>query len=615
LKSSVVSLCKKVLAYREIDIPFAVACLCALPLECIVKELKASVPITQNNFFRLQTISSIGEEIAHIFDDESLLLLFQGLQTNAKWWKILTSLGVNIDLRMFQSPDSQIREPYIRSILPDMLKQSQCDLELAYEYCQNFDVPPETAALTYIEQILSTQPSAAEVFDNIKINKLKSAAIGLDETLLIKTLQSILKHIHSLDYEKIYFISIWLLDILPSSTDTDTDTEIDREFIRENIHTVHDIQQSSTYCRKLYHLFVDIINYLYSLNIPNESLQVVRSSKLLLSHYTNISGKYLYRLPFWELLNNPWNVLDPILSSSKSSVFSDKLLPLCYLIGANKEEYNARAIFSKYQNFSKSFSDSSVGHVTFLNAIDFVVSEVAEKLPISIFKFYVWEWIISKEIQVNNIPSAICALEHAIAVADIFQSSVENEARVQEYKTAFSNMLLKLQLEECIKKFCFSMGCECIFEQLKIYISRPKELLKIVLLCIMEYCWELQLRHAYNSSSSLDIWNILNSQPVTAVLEFLQSARKYFMEIYRLSKLATIESFDSFLGNIVVALITEVRIHSRAINISSESVKSLWLFADNPAITAPTIAEFRRLEDIFAAYNLGILFCLCETNR
>ena len=44
LRSSLLSLCRKVLIYRDIDIPFAVAGLAALSYDTMVKELKTAVP-------------------------------------------------------------------------------------------------------------------------------------------------------------------------------------------------------------------------------------------------------------------------------------------------------------------------------------------------------------------------------------------------------------------------------------------------------------------------------------------------------------------------------------------------------------------------------------------
>lgn len=78
LRSSLLSLSRKVLSYREIDTSLAVACLVMLPYDAMVRELKAAVPSIQSDFSRLRTVASVGEELARLWDQEGLLVIFQG---------------------------------------------------------------------------------------------------------------------------------------------------------------------------------------------------------------------------------------------------------------------------------------------------------------------------------------------------------------------------------------------------------------------------------------------------------------------------------------------------------------------------------------------------------
>lgn len=50
----------------------------------MVKELKSAVPSIQSDFSRLRTVAMVGEELARMWDQENLLVVFQGLQTNAR---------------------------------------------------------------------------------------------------------------------------------------------------------------------------------------------------------------------------------------------------------------------------------------------------------------------------------------------------------------------------------------------------------------------------------------------------------------------------------------------------------------------------------------------------
>jgi hypothetical protein len=84
IRSSILALSKKILSYRDIDTVLATSCLIILPYEIMVKELKSAVPSIQSDFSRLRTVAMVGEELARMWDQENLLVVFQGLQTNAR---------------------------------------------------------------------------------------------------------------------------------------------------------------------------------------------------------------------------------------------------------------------------------------------------------------------------------------------------------------------------------------------------------------------------------------------------------------------------------------------------------------------------------------------------
>jgi hypothetical protein len=77
-----------------------------------------AVPAIQSDFARLRTVAVVGEELARIVElpkaeQEALLILFQSLQTNARWWNILSTYGMKIDPRAFTSRDqNQVRQDY-----------------------------------------------------------------------------------------------------------------------------------------------------------------------------------------------------------------------------------------------------------------------------------------------------------------------------------------------------------------------------------------------------------------------------------------------------------------------------------------------------------------------
>jgi hypothetical protein len=201
LQSSFVALSKKILSYREIDNYFAVACLASVPYEVMVRELKQAVPSIQSDFSRLQTVAVIGEDLSRLWRQEDLLGVFQSLQTNAKWWHTLASHGIKIDPRAFQSSVASQREACIRAVVAELIQKSGLNLELAVEYCCQFDVEGSFAALCYIEQILLSPPTSPSDASWMKL--IRQAGATLDEGMLAGLYARALRKINSLDYEKV----------------------------------------------------------------------------------------------------------------------------------------------------------------------------------------------------------------------------------------------------------------------------------------------------------------------------------------------------------------------------------------------------------------------------
>lgn len=201
LQMSFLNMSRKLLGYRDIDISLAIACLAAVPYDILVRELKQAVPSTQRDFARLQTVASIGEDLSRLWDQEDLLGIFQSLQTNAKWWHILATYGIKIDPKAFQSSISIQRENCIRSVVPDLLTRSGLDLDLAIEYCCQFDIEGAFATLCYIEQIMLAPLSSPA--DIVWVKLVKGAMSMLEERSLVRVFYDLLPRIHPLDYEKV----------------------------------------------------------------------------------------------------------------------------------------------------------------------------------------------------------------------------------------------------------------------------------------------------------------------------------------------------------------------------------------------------------------------------
>jgi hypothetical protein len=143
-----------------------------------------------------------------------------GLQTNAKWWHILALSGVKIDPRAFQSSDPIQRDLCVRAVVPELLERSSMDLELTIDYCRQFDVEPEFATLCYVERIMVQVPKGVYTGSFLACNEtvwarqVRKATANIEEKTLLRTLRALLPRIHPLDYEKIRFMSTWIVTLL-----------------------------------------------------------------------------------------------------------------------------------------------------------------------------------------------------------------------------------------------------------------------------------------------------------------------------------------------------------------------------------------------------------------
>jgi hypothetical protein len=77
----------------------------------------------------------------------------------------------------------------------------------------------------------------------------------------------------------------------------------------------------------------------------------------LIGLYKGVSGVYLTRIPFWNVLENPWATLEPIMKSYPD--ISVKLTPLCKALLIDKNAYLSKQLIASYTQSKLKSSDSS----------------------------------------------------------------------------------------------------------------------------------------------------------------------------------------------------------------------------------------------------------------
>jgi hypothetical protein len=172
-----------------------------------------------------------------------------------------------------------MRESYIESLIPEILRKNNYQMELLMDYCQSFDLQPEKASLCYLECIFldsavsfqtsssssshshtvashnapnssvrennhtrcagsltsssslnSGSSSAGSSYGSFSHNnywshKLRSITNGIHENILRKYLLKILIKMNPFDYEKIMFLCYWLMELTPSHSEEEEEEE------------------------------------------------------------------------------------------------------------------------------------------------------------------------------------------------------------------------------------------------------------------------------------------------------------------------------------------------------------------------------------------------------
>lgn len=515
-----------------------------LPFELMVKEVKASVPSIQSDFSRLRTVALVGEEVARMWDQETLLIVFQSLQMNARWWHILSSHGIKIDARAFQSSDSNLRENYMKAVVPDLLTHTNLNLDLAYEYCQQLNLEPELATLCYIEKILLLPPQVSSSWKS----SLQLASVGINEKLLVSRFRKILEKIHPLDYEKIQYSCSWLANALNDDQDRDSVTHSKSKGVTSATDT------GSLAEFKNYLTYTETVTFLAAMHFPAELLASIPQIRML---YENVPESFKSRIPFWPLLEEPWVVIEPLMAADPDA--ATKLSPLCSFLHIDRDEFYSRAIMSSYTHASDEGacqqSTASVaieGDRKVIEATEQALSSVRMSIDMISSRFRqieVWRWVFEKELH-RNASVAVVALNEAVALLELRSRELKasTEADKEDEVVEVNCLLSELQAER-VKISCrlcleylekkFATKDSHLFDSHKTLalISHPAAMLQKVFEDAVECCWSHQLQSVRTHSSVYTVRDLMNHPLSPSVATLLDAVGDKIAELCSICKI------------------------------------------------------------------------------
>ena len=679
LKSSLLSLCRKVLIYRDIDIPFAVAGLAALSYDTMVKELKTAVPSIQSDFSRLQTVALVGEELAHLWDQEQLLVLFQGLQSNAKWWHILSSLGLKVDLRVFQSPDAAVRDKVVRSLIPELFEKGSMDLEMVTEYCRQFDLEPEYATLTYVDLVLTARPTAVSDFS--WASKVRSAAERVEDRAILQRLRELLPRIHPLDYEKVRYVCTWLIDLLSAEeVPEEAEDASFRDEANEDVTTSFSLknraqkvstatlqaERGTSHELELYRRYLEIAAYLAGLKFPTESTSAIKTTTPS-SPYDGISVSYRERIPLWQLLEDAWSVLDPLLTHVPES--AGKLAPLCVPLRLDKADFNFRKIMALYARMTNKLESDSSGKASAGQAVLSVSTKEGKRAALQatseaidasltspLQQLKLWQWVYDREVGNGDDEHAMLALQAALAVAqshptlvapkDAFGTASAVGAEDSEGSSVHARLTSEMRALKCkltVKQFNLALvDSPAAAKELLSAVSDPSLLLRCLFETVMEISWDMYVHGLQQLGTPVTAFVLSDSAPNQQLLEFVSTASKAIDEVAQHCGLnLPVQAATAVEGqntthlelarhNMIGKMLSDVDTSSAqagagpsdregaaastsglfAAGQAAGAKKGFWGSSDDTTY-APSTAESRRREDVYLALSISVLVLTC----
>lgn len=658
LKSSLISLSRKLLSYRNIHETFAIACLSCLPMETMVKELRNMVPSIQNDYSRLHTLALIGEELSYLWDQESLLLLFQSLQTNAKWWNTLSNIHIKVDMKLFQSVDINQREDYLFSLVPDILRTSQLNLELALDYCRSFDIHTEKAILLYIQLMIEKVD-----FDDLTswASKITKAAAGLEERMLLAVLSQSLFKVHPLHYEKIIFVTKWIADLLPVSNqdDGEEDDEVDQShesngsneennqshahYHHHNVSTIAEEEDNATttkankvqtkkveakveiinavICDKI----LSLINYLQTLKFADNCLQAFRDDPVLSNFYRGVKGEAALRMPVWSLRADPWSVLDHVLAFA-DQIMLEKIVPLCFLLEIDKQQFDARSLFALYRCKRMALQEQHVVNPVKMEEIrhDFT-TQLRERIPNIFTRLVVWDLIFQSEAKhgERNREHALFALQSSLQEIDLAKKTSMRSSELDQARDKLEVNARQLQLYDHLLSLLTTLGYPTMHSTLMSFTCNDQSasrLLSSILEMLVESLWSQQ-NEAAGGGCGYTIgkdWLRLSTSFNVAVVKRLQEAKMKIIDMCTFlgnsSNKQQSDSLDLAISEFISRMLVEGSAEFRssrvtaATGLEENNINSLelWRKDDKDQVHIATAAEMRRREDTFLAFAIAI---------
>lgn len=309
----ITQLLSKTLLSRHIDHSIALGYMTSLSNREGFDSFSRALSPLFHEYERLAEVAQIGMDAALIWHQQTFYQECNMLHVNAQWWSRLSQLAVPFDYKLFRDStcgpaslkrNSTAKSTYQRQLLPTLLEKSGFNMALTLDFAQTYGVEEEFVYHLSIEAWLLHPKASQDSNYQLKVQEV-SKYLPPEELHTLLTHQ-VLPKLSPTDYERIRFVC----SVIPAAYQDSR--------IQDYMH------------------IIDILSTFTCTNITTPSVQPPTESSLTCqTGKGSLNDIFSSRLPFHQLLNDPWNILEKELNS----ITVKKLVALSHPLRLDPDEF------------------------------------------------------------------------------------------------------------------------------------------------------------------------------------------------------------------------------------------------------------------------------------
>lgn len=319
----------------------------------------------------------------------------------------------------------------------------------------------------------------------------------------------------------------------------------------------------------------------------------------LAKEYVGVPKEYQYRIPLWQLLEDPWGILEPIIAAFPET--SARVSPLCDLLHLDRDEFASKRVMAHYSFMREKENSSIFSPTSAMHDIADMILHIHSALQ----QINIWRWIFEKEKHLNG-EIAQQALQNALTTAKGITDD-DIEGVVHELEEEMIMMRCKILLAG----LQWSEEDTCLLVP---SLYDPMLLLRELLRVCIEKCWKTHIHSVGFGTHVLCIHDICHVSLTKSALKIVDAVCPVLCDVWKLYNqsegfAAKMQPLETIRLDIISKLLADVESSEGLSTKSSGWDSSGWSSGENS--TKLTSAEYRRRDDYFQGYAIAVLVRAC----